>query len=234
MLVSCHQPNYLPWSGFFYKMMNSDTFVVMDSCQYPRGSSFVNRNRIKTPPSNSLWITVPIIKKGKGFQNINEVRIDNTIKWQRKHIASLFHFYKRAPFFMDYLDFLRNIYSVKWEKLVTLNIEIIRFFVRYLNVETKIYFLSELNLRGKGTALLVRILKTIGGDSYLSSLGGKKYINENFLKQKGIEVRYYKFNPPVYPQLWGDFLYNLSIIDLVLNCGNKARDVIMSQNKRLL
>lgn len=233
MIVACHQPNYLPWSGFFYKMMSCDAFVIMDSCQFPRGGSFVNRNRVKTPPSNFLWLTVPVIKKGKGLQPINRVRIDNAVGWSIRHLESLIHFYKRAPYFDDHIEFFRYMYRKRWDSLVTLNIEIINFFKKLLKIETKIHYLSKLKIEGKGTSLLVNISKIMGADIYLSGYGGRKYINERLFKEEGLEVRYYNFRSPIYPQLWGEFLYNLSIIDLVFNCGEKAGEIIKRFNESL-
>ncbi len=231
MIVSSHQPNYLPWQGFFYKMMSSDIFVIMDSCQFPRGRSFVNRNRIKTPPSNFLWLTIPVLSKGRGLQIIKEVEIDNAVNWSRKHLESFFHFYKRAPYFKDYIGFFREIYSRRWSRLVELNKTIIRFFVELLEIGTEIYLLSELGIDRKATNLLLNIAKATEADIYLSASAGMKYIDEHILRDHGIDIKYYNFNPPVYPQLWGDFLYNLSIIDLVFNCGGKAKDVIIEQNR---
>ena len=226
MIVACHQPNYLPWPGFFYKMMACNAFVLMDSCQFPLGRSFINRNRIKTPLSRFLWLTVPVKRKGRSLQNINEAQIDNEIDWQRRHLGALIHFYAKAPYFNEYIDFFRALYGKKWDKLITLNFEIINFFKKLLRVDTKLYFLSELGVEGSGSSLLVNVLRRLDADAYLSIYNSRKYIDEALFKKEGIKVRYYNFKPPVYPQLWGEFLYNLSIIDLVLNCGEKAKEII--------
>lgn len=232
MVVACHQPNYLPWPGFFYKMMACDAFVLMDSCQFPLGRSFVNRNRIKIPPSRFVWLTVPVKRKGRGLQNINEVQVDNGVDWQRRHLGALNHFYAKAPFFNTYVDFFRSWYHKRWDRLNTLNLEIIYFFKGLLGIDTKLYFLSNLGLGGGGSSLLVGVSKALGADIYLSGYAGRKYIDEGLFENEGIKVEYYNFKPPVYPQLWGDFLYNLSIIDLVLNCGDKAVEIIKKSGKK--
>ena len=102
LIVACHQPNYLPWLGFFHKMRLADVFVILDVVQFPRGASWVNSNRVKTP-NGQLWLTIPVRKKGLGLQSIYEVEIDNTHNWKRKHFLALAHSYKRTPYFYDYV-----------------------------------------------------------------------------------------------------------------------------------
>jgi hypothetical protein len=211
--------------------MSCDAFVLMDSCQFPLGRSFVNRNRIKTPPSHPLWFTVPVKRKGRGLQKINEVQIDNEVDWQRRHLGALAHFYAKAPYFNAYIDFFRSWYGRKWDRLIELNLEIIYFFKRLLGIDTKLYFLSNLGIESRGSPLLVSVSKALGADVYLTGYSSRKYIDEDLFEKEGIKIGYYNFKPPVYPQLWGDFLYNLSVIDLVLNCGEKAREIIQGCDK---
>lgn len=239
MIVACHQPNYLPWVGYFYKLKQADIFVILDSVQFPRGRSWVNRNRIKTP-SGQLWISVPVKKKGMGLQLIREVEIDNTQNWGKKHLLSLSHFYKKAPYFYDYIDYFDRVYKREWTKLLDLNLELIKEIAKWLEIETKIVHSSELFVscsdRGgvpMGTELLSQICKLLGADTYLSGSGGKKYIKNELFRDRGIEVKYYSFNPKAYPQLWGDFISNLSVIDLLFNCGRKGVDRIFLTKEKV-
>jgi len=110
MIVSCHQPNYIPWLGYFCKLKHSDVFVILDSVQFPNGRSWVTRNRIKTP-DGQLWLTVPVKRKNRGLQKIKDVEVDNTYNWRKKHFSSLLYFYKKSPYFSDYIDYFRDIYS---------------------------------------------------------------------------------------------------------------------------
>ncbi len=174
-----------------------------------------------------IWITIPVKKKGRGLQRICDVEIENGTDWQRSHLGVMRHFYKKAPYFNDYIFEIEKIYHKKWSKLIDLNITFIKFLMDILNIKRKVILLSSLDVEGRGSGLLLGISKRLGADVYLSGYGGKKYIDEGIFKKAGIEVRYYNFKPPVYPQLWGDFLYNLSTIDLVLNCGEKSRDIIL-------
>ncbi|MBI4722404.1 MAG: WbqC family protein [Candidatus Stahlbacteria bacterium] len=232
MIVACHQPNYLSWLGIFHKLKSADVFVVLDVVQFPRGTSFVNRNRIKTP-NGQLWLTVPVKKKGLGLQSIYEVEIDNTHNWRKKHLWSLVHSYKRAPYFYDYIEYLEKIYENEWTKLIALNLELLNKISEWLGIGTKIICSQELFKETKetiptGSDLIIQICKSLGAETYLSGAGGKKYIDIEKFKVQGIKVKYNSLVLKAYPQLWGDFIPNLSIIDLLFNCGKKGVERIFT------
>ena len=123
MIISAHQPEYLPYLGFFYKMAKADKFILVDHVQYYDGS-FQNRNRIRASNSQGwLWLTVPVITSGRGYQKINEVEIDNSVPWARQHWKTIYFNYKRAPFFDMYSDSLKKILR-KGAKVKTANARI--------------------------------------------------------------------------------------------------------------
>lgn len=222
MIVACHQPNYMPWPGYFGKASRCDTFVLLDSVQFPRGASFVNRNRIKVPSGKSLWLTVPVKKKGRGLQSIGEILINNETNWRRKHELSLIHAYSRAPYFRDHFEFLVEIYSKDWVRLLDLNRTIVEYIAQRIGLETQFKLCSEVGAEGKGTDLLVQICKNLGGDTYLSGSAARKYLNEQKFSDSGISLSYFYYYHRAYPQLWGDFIPNLSVLDLLFNCGERA------------
>ena len=80
---------------------------------------------------------------------------------------------------------------------------------------------------GKGTGLLVELCRALGATTFLTLAPAKKYLEADLFAQAGTELRPFNYVAPVYPQLWGDFLANLSAFDLVLNCGPKARDIVL-------
>lgn len=219
----------MPWPGYFYKIYLSDIFVILDSVQFPRGASFVNRNRIKVPDKKFLWLTVPVNKKGKGLQKINNVTINNEHNWGRKHFLSLVHAYKKAPYFDDHIGFLENVYKKEWQWIVDLNITLLQYIIKELSIDVEIRLSSELGVQGKGTQILVDVCEKLEGEVYILSISGRKYIDKEMFKNKGIEINYYDFAAPVYPQLWGDFVPNLSAFDILFNCGVKSMDIITRQ-----
>jgi len=132
MIISVHQPQYIPWLGFFDKIAKSDAFVFLDQVQYkPR--EFQNRNKIRTP-KGWMWLTIPVTCKGLGRQKICNCVIDNTFPWARKHAASLKSCYGGANFFSEYFAFFEELYAKKWERLAELNIHIIRYIWGLINL----------------------------------------------------------------------------------------------------
>jgi hypothetical protein len=173
-------------------------------------------------------MTVPVIKKGLGLQKINAVRIYHDGRWAKKHLQSLKNAYIRAPYFREHLNFLEDLFSTKFEKLIHLNLKIIRYLMQQLQVDTNVVLSSELGIHTKGDKLLLEICSKLGASQFLVQKSAKKYINSDWLSAAGVKLSDFKPPSPVYPQLWGDFIPNLSALDLVLNCGPKARDIMIA------
>jgi hypothetical protein len=226
MIVAIHQPNFLPWLGYFYKIVRSDVFVILDNVQYTK-NSYINRNKIKTP-NGEAWLTVPVITEGRFGQLIKDTKINNAVDWRKKHMGSLRVNYGRAPSFDFLFKDLESIYYEKeWQSLCGFNIRLIRWAAAKLGFKTHLVLASELGVEGKGTELLINILKKVGGSAYLSGFGGSKYQDEAAFEQHGIKLMYSDFRHPIYPQLWGDFVPSLSIVDLMFNCGPESLGVIL-------
>ena len=223
-MVSIHQPNYLPWIGYFHKIFLSDVFVFLDDVQYPKGQ-LVNRNKIKTA-NGEMYLNVPVITKGRSKQLIMEANIDNHINWKKKHWKSISLNYKKAQFFDKYSPFLEELYQSEWKKLSEMNEYIIMHITETLGIRTRFLRSSELDISGKSTKRLVNIVKAVGGDTYLSGKGAKDYMDEQMFVETKIDLKYQDFKHPTYNQLFGKFLPNMSIIDLLFNEGEKSIDFI--------
>jgi hypothetical protein len=221
MILAAHQPNYLPWAGYFYKMARCDAFVFLDSVQYSR-TSYTARCLIKGVSSKAQWLSVPVFKKGRYFQNISEVNIDNDTEWQNIHQRTIESCYSKAPYFEDHKRLRDLAYDKKWDKLFRLNTELIKTIAAGLNIAPKVINLSDLGINSKSSELLIDICRQMSADVYLSGPGGKKYLDENKFNEAGIELRFVSYCPQAYPQLWGKFVPGLSIIDMLYNCGTQA------------
>lgn len=226
-IVAIHQPNYIPYLGYFYKMAKCDIFVFLDEVQYPRGHSFASRNRIKTP-NCVIFITIPVrIPEGfKGKVKYNQVKFAHQ-KWKKKHLKTLEMNYKRARYFDEIFDIYKT-QVIKVSNFVDLNINLIKAFANYLEIDTKTIRLSEiLTDFGQKTQLIIDICKKLNCNQYLSGTGGGKDYNDvKMLNDNGIELIYSDFVHPQYPQLWGKFQPNLSIIDLLFNCGIESKKIL--------
>ncbi|OQX21341.1 MAG: hypothetical protein BWK75_03290 [Candidatus Altiarchaeales archaeon A3] len=224
MKIAIHQPNYIPWIGYFDKISKSDIFVFFDDVQFPRGKEFANRNRIKTP-QGALWLTVPIKNKGS-LLKINEMEINNDIDWNIKHWKTIHTFYTNSPFFHEYEQKFENILLDKWTKLCDLNVELIKLIVSILKIDTKLVFSSELKVEGGGTEKIINILKILDADEYLTTHGpgAQRYLDEDIFRKNNIKLLFHDFKHSLYPQLFGEFIPNLSICDLLFNVGSSAKE----------
>jgi hypothetical protein len=229
MIVTIHQPEHLPWLGFFDKMRQADVFVLLDTVQFSKGD-FQNRNRIKAQ-NGATWLTIPILKKGKSKQRIIGVEISNDRDWANRCWTLIDESYKDAPHFAEHRSFFEDLYAREWSKLVDLNTVIIRYLIDALALRCQVIAASELEIHEQGgTDLLVGICGALDADVYLSGSQGRTYLDESCFAKHGIEVRYQEFRHPVYPQLWGDFLSQMSTIDLLFNCGASSLEVIEAAN----
>jgi hypothetical protein len=228
MIISASRPYFAPFPGFFYRLHFADVFVILDSVQFPRGTTWITRNRFKND-QGTLWMTIPVWKKGLGLQNIDEVRVCREGSWPRKYPASLKQAYANAPYFYEHLQFIENLFSTASGRLIDLNLAVIRYLMLNLDLETEIMRLSELNIAAGGDRLLIEICRYFDASVYLAPGAAGKYLNAALFEQAGIELRCVDPRSPVYPQLWGDFIPDLSTFDLLFNCGPKARDILLAQ-----
>jgi hypothetical protein len=223
MIVAAHQPQYLPWLGYFDKIDKADIFVLLDTVQFKK-NEWQNRNKIKTA-QGWQWLTVPVTYKYP--QLINEVMINNRVNWQHKHRQALLSNYKKAPYYDDIEDKLRDILSSSWEYISELNIEALKRLVAVLGIDTEIYVASELGAFPEDPdERLVAITKHFDAGMYLAGIGGKGYMNLDTYKKSGVEVIFQDFKHPVYGQLFGEFEPFMSIVDLIFNHGDKSLTIL--------
>jgi hypothetical protein len=230
MILAIHQPEFLCWPGFFDKMYRSDIFVILDTVQF-RKNYYQNRNKIKTKIGWS-WLTVPLKRPVFG-KKICDVEIAGD-QWKIKHLIILQKNYRSSPFYNNYINGLSIIYEKNWEKLSSLNVELIKLLMGYLGFHRKIILASELNLEEKkGTDLLIDICKKFNADTYLSGEGGYNYLNLERFREEKIEILFRHYNYPKYSQQFekeADFIPNLSTIDLLFNCGEDSLNILLKQD----
>jgi hypothetical protein len=227
MIVSIHQPNYLPWLGFFDKVIKSDVFVVMDDVQFPRGKNhFGHRNLIKTE-TGSKWLTLPL--KGKGdFKKFNEIELNYDLRWCDEHINGLAYFYRKAKYTNDYLPALSEILRTRYNNLSNFNMTVITYLFMCLGITTEVVYSSRICPDATGADRISAILKTLKADKYISGTGpgSLRYINEEEFKKDGIELIWQHYQHPTYTQQHGDFIPLMSVVDLLFNEGEKSKEII--------
>ena len=218
--------------GYFDLIDKSDVFVFLDDVQF--GSrSWQQRNKIKTP-QGWIWLTVPVSRALGSRIKINEAKVDNGSNWEKKHLESIRYNYGKAPFFKKYMDFLEEIYNRDWEYLADVNITLIKGITAILGLEAKFIRSSELGVEGVKTEHLINISKKVGANEYISGPAAKDYIEADKFKEAGISLGWHEFNHPTYPQLYGDFIPYMSVIDLLFNTGEDAVNYIREGGKEAL
>lgn len=220
MTIAIHQPNFIPWIGFFYKINHCDQFVLLDDVQYTK-NSLINRNKIKSKMGEQ-WITMPVLHSGSFGQSINETRLMLFEKYYIKFVRALQMNYSKAPFFDEIMSLLA-INDFSCDILSMLNECLIRRIADYLEIRTPIKRSSELpDIEGCSTERLVSICKSLGADRYLAGFGSRDYQDDALFRQNGIEPFVSDFSYPYYKQLHGAFLPNLSVVDVLMNNGKQS------------
>lgn len=234
MIVTIHQPEHLPWLGFFNKMAEADVFVVLDTVQYEK-NYFQNRNRVRTPSTEQgwAWVTVPVLAKGRTDQAIMDVEINNSDRrWGEKNWRTIEQNYRKAPYFDQYADLIRDTYTTGTRSnLVELNLNLIHHFTQALEITTSMVRASALNAHGSSSELLVAICEELGADTYLSGPSGKDYLDEGLFHEANVSVEFHDFHHPEYRQLHQPFIPAMSVIDILFNQGPASRDIILGRNR---
>ena len=214
------QPNYIPWRGYFHQIRKADVFVFYDDVQYDK-RGWRNRNRIKTA-NGPIWLTIPVRTKGlrENHTPINQIAIDWTQDWPRKHWMTIRHAYGKAPFFNHYATQLEEFYRTRHELLADFTIELTITLAVTLGItRTNFVRSSSLNAAGTKTDRLLRILQSLGATHYISGPAAKNYLEENKLADAGIALEYMVYDYPEYPQLYPPYDPHVSVLDLLFMTG---------------
>jgi hypothetical protein len=227
MIVFVHQPEYIPWLGFFDKLARCDTFVIYDDAQYQHGG-FHNRNRIRT--SNGWeWLTVPITHGHP--QTIKEVKICGA-DWKHKHLNALRLNYEKTAYFKEYFPKLEEAINFNHELLLSLNLHLIKAVAELLGIKANMMRSSEFPYCGKEkNEKLVSMCKFLGADTYLSGSGGRNYVDESRFSQASISLQWHNYEHPTYRQRYNGFQPDMSIVDLLFNEGPTSKDILLKGGK---
>ena len=223
MIIAIHQPNYLPYLGFFDKMEQSDIFVIYDDAQFNK-EDFQHRNKIRIY-HDWKYLTVPVEKKHIPIKDL-KIRNELLIKgrtWQETHLKEIIDNYKGALYYTPHEKHLEAIYTNKYDKLIDLNMDVINFLKNAFNIKTNIILASELGCTSRSTERLVEVTEVLGGDVYLSGPSGRNYLDVLLFEHKGIDVKFQDFKHPVYKQRYEGFIPNMSAIDALFNVGETPK-----------
>lgn len=220
--VAIVQSNYLPWKGYFDLMASVDEFVLYDDVQYTR-RDWRNRNQIKTP-QGLQWLTVPVKAKGKYTQAIRDTEIDLATPWAADHLKAIGLNYRRAAHHDDVMPWLQGLYADLPPMLSQLNARLLDAIRLRLGIATALTDCARYTLDGDKSERLASIAAQAGASVYVSGPAARSYLDESVFHARGMTVEWFDYSGySEYPQLWGPFVHTVSVVDLLLNCGDGAR-----------
>lgn len=222
MKIGIHQPNFIPWLGYFNKIAKADKFIFLDTVQYNR-RGLTNNNKIKTP-NGELMLTVPVVKGAYADQKVNEVFLFEQEKSSLKLCRTIEMNYSKALFYQRYYPEFKEIMMKNHGLLMNLNIELIKWVMAILKINTELFYASAFEVIDDEdpTKRLIRLTKLAGGSEYLSGKGGFNYQDQDLFIAEKIKLTLPQFEHPIYKQQWKEFIPNLSIVDVIFNCGEEA------------
>ena len=234
-VVACHQPNFLPWLGYFAKIYHSDIFFLLDDVQFTQGHgkhNWTTRVRILTQ-SGPQWLSVPVKRTGKGKQLINEVKINTSDKrWLRKTLLTLEQSYRKTKYFEQYYGALKEILEEGHEFIAELNIKMVMWLIDILRISVETRRSSEFSLSTTSNQRLIDLTIFVGGQVYLSGDGADDYQLEGEFRKNDIILQRIGFQHPVYDQFHGsEFIPGLSIIDALFHLGAEATHNLLANSR---
>lgn len=226
-IVVIHQPDFMPYLGFFDRLQKADIYVVLDNVQYVRSSrGWTSRDKIKTK-NGERWISVGT-KKASRDTLINQILLSEESNWRNKHLNLFWENYRKCDFYDEIIPYIRELYNFSCDRMMDFNVKSIEMLMNLLDIKIDIKFASEMNVIGKNNELIIDIVKKLGCHKYLSGIGARDYFVAELYERAGIEVIWQTFNHPIYPQQYQGFIPFLSSIDLLFNCGIEKSKTILN------
>ena len=235
MKVAIHQPEFLPWLGFFDKMARVDTYVIFDHVQFKK-RYYENRNKLKFQ-EDFTWVTLPVKSKGKQKQKILDVEISDELNWQRKIFAKINHCASNTPYGKKVIQELQPLIVEKqYHNLIDFNLSMIKWFRNKFNINTNMLLSSELDVNNfTSSNLVLEVCKKLHAKTYLCGDSGKEYLELQKFKQNHVDIEWQNFVHPVYSQPGKKFISHLSSLDFIFNYGPQTREafqrLVIGENK---
>ena len=231
-VVAIHQPNFLPWLGWFDKLARADVFVLLDHVQFPRTSKGTYVNRVKLlVGGKDAWVTAPIVRASGSVQRIDEVCVDDAQPWRDKLLRTVEHNYRRADAYDEIVPLVRDVLGRRTDRLAELNDHGVRRLADVLGLDgSKFVRSSTLGVSSHATELLIELTKAVGGTTYLAgNLAGSTYQEDEKFEQAGIELRSQRFEHPRYEQQVDEFVPGLSVVDALMHVGPDRTRALLSK-----
>jgi len=226
-LAVIHQPDFLPWAGFFHRLLRADVYIALYHAQFVKGTSrsWTHRDRIKTP-AGPRWLSLSVQKAPLGTP-ISEIRLSPAPAWREANLNLIRESYRKASHYEEIYPRVEALYRRGDERLVDMTLASIDLLQELLGIATPRLRSSAMAPAGSSNEMLVDLLAKAGATGYLSGIGARAYFDPAPFEAAGIEVEWQSFEHPVYPQLHGEFVPMLSAVDMLFNCGpSRSRELL--------
>lgn len=221
--VVIHQPDFLPWLGFFDRLAHADLWIVLDHVQFTSGAadSWIHRDKILST-TGPRWLTTGVVKAPLGT-SINDMRLDPDPRWRLRHLRQVREAYRKSAWFAHYYQEVESLYNKDADSMVDFNLRGIDWLCRCLGIKCNAIRSSQLEPEGRANKMLVSLLQRVNARTYLSGDGARDYFEEKPFRENGIEVEWQQYQVPVYPQGKRDkFVSGLSALDALFWVGPAA------------
>ena len=216
--VVIHQPDFVPYLGFFQRFLSADEFIVLDHVQFVNSArGWTHRDKIKSA-TGERWLTLSV-KRAPRDTPINEIELSTSVDWVTDNLNLLKQNYRHAPFFDEVFPLVVQLYEEPFRLMADFNLRFIEVLMDLLDVRLPWVRSSSLQPQGSSNELLIDLLGKVGATHYLSGNGARDYMKPEKFARAGIEVIWQEFKHPVYPQQFGSFVPHLSVLDVLFNCG---------------
>lgn len=233
MIVAIHQPDYIPWLGFYYKVAHCDQFVYLDDAQYSNEADH-NVNTIKTP-QGGFRLKIPVEQHLGDI--IKAVRTKDELRWKEKHLKTIEMNYKKTDYFDVFYPKFREVLLMDYKNIADLNIAMNQMILEGFNIHRPYIKSSELKIDSVREQRILDICMEVGATEYLSGNGARVYQEESHFNEVGLKLTYLDYKPIEYKQIWPKvgFLTCMSAIDYIFNCGfdwDRVEEKVKQLNQR--
>ncbi|MFP4556371.1 MAG: WbqC family protein [Bacteroidales bacterium] len=193
---------YLPPIQYVQILLRYKKVYLEKHETYPK-QTYRNRCVIYTA-NGPLPLTIPVIKPNGNRTKTLDVQIDYSVKWRKEHWRALESAYKGSAFFEIVKDYFAPFYQKEWKFLWDYNLDIIK----------TVFNLLDTNLELIETKEFIK--------EYPKSVSD---FRETITPKKPIDI----FNQKPYFQVFSGkfgFKPNLSVFDLICNCGMDSYDIL--------
>jgi hypothetical protein len=230
MILSAHQPAFIPWLGYLHRIAISDKFVILDNVQFEK-NSFTNRNKI-LGSNGPLWVTVPCSLKGHIDSKIKDIKIPEN-KWKKKVSRTISQSYCKSPFYDEHWPFFENIFSKDWNYIAQINQEILSYLLKVFQIDTPLYNQSELPTEGSKQELIISLCQNFKADTFIFGAHGKNYVEQERFSKAGVTPKFHHYQTVKYPQKTENFVSNLSSLDVLFNVSSGELPNLLHQGGRI-